>query len=117
MVDLGKRDLESSSFEKGASKFATAIEIDPENPHAYFHLGVTRFRAGRFEEAAELFRRGADLFGETRSWKAEALAFRGESLAKIGRFAEAKESLEAALALDSANVRAAEALARISPGM
>lgn len=114
LVEQGQKDLTGSRFERAAQSFSKAIEVDPGNPYAYFYLGMARFRVSRFEEAAELFLRGANLFGDLDAWKGEALAYRGESLECSGRLEEARRSFRAALDVDASNVRAQEGEARLS---
>jgi tetratricopeptide (TPR) repeat protein len=113
LVEEGRRDLQSSLFERGAQKFAKALEVDPGNPHAYFFLGLARFRVNRFEEAAELFSRAGNLFADSGTWKAEAMAYRGESLEKSGRIEDGRKEFEEALRIDPLNVRAAKGFERL----
>jgi tetratricopeptide (TPR) repeat protein len=117
VTEEGRVDLLAERYERGAQKLARAIEIDATNPFAYFYLGLARFRVGRFAEAGDLFSRSAGLFSSDEAWRADALAFRGESLEKGGRPAEAKRAYEEALQVDSGNVRAQDGLSRLSGEM
>lgn len=113
LVEQGRIDLFRSLYERAAQQLSKAIEVDSTNPYAYFYLGVTRFRVSRFEEASELFLRAANLFSDLDAWKAEAMAYRGESFEKSGRFPEAKQAFEEALRIDSSNLRAHDGLSRL----
>ena len=113
LVNQGKKELASERFSRAAHQLQGAIEIDSSNPFAYFYLGLARFRSTRFAEAADLFQRASDLFGEMTNWKADSLAFRGESLEKMNRMAEAHRSFEDALLIDPQNSRADEGLKRV----
>ncbi len=112
-VDLGKRELDQSHFERAAQKFGKAIEIDPKNPLAYFYLALTRYRLQRWNESIELFQRAFDLFSSEEGWKAETLAYQGEGFEKLGRLEDAKTKFEEALELDSNNLKAKEGLSRL----
>jgi len=52
--------LHDSQFEAAVSLYEYAIQIEPDNPNAYFGLAETRYRQGRFDEALEA-RRAAHL--------------------------------------------------------
>ena len=116
LIEEGRTELRQSRFERAANRFSKAIEIDASNPFAYFYLGVARYRVSRYSQAVELFGRASDLFRETPSWQAEALAYRGESFEKLSKHTSAIKNFEEALTVDAQNERAREGISRVQPG-
>ncbi|HLG18966.1 MAG TPA: hypothetical protein VI895_04000 [Bdellovibrionota bacterium] len=114
VVEEGRKELTKNLYERAAYHFSRAVEIDSSNPFAYFYLGVTRFRSGQFNQAANLFGRSSDLFDLMNNWRAEALAYRGESLEKTGKIQEAQKAFALALEADASNARAQEGHARLN---
>lgn len=90
----GHRYLSLRQFDRAQADLTRALEIDPANYGALFHLGIIRFIRGDFAAAADLFRRAhpvapnpGELAGST-DW-------RWMSLARAGRMAEAQAMLDA----------------------
>ncbi len=116
IVELGREELNQLRFEQAANQFARAIEIDASNPFSYFYLGLTRLQTNRLSQAADLFRRAADLFLTYPEWKAEAFAYRGECLEKMNQTEAARKAYRKAESVDSQNHRARAGLDRIGGG-
>jgi len=113
LVEQGQDEISKGRFERAAYRLSQAMEVDSTNPFAYFYLGVVRMRTSRYQQAADLFGRAADLFSMFKSWKAEALAYRGENVEKLGRSEEARKIFERASSIDAGNGRAKEGLSRL----
>jgi 2-polyprenyl-3-methyl-5-hydroxy-6-metoxy-1,4-benzoquinol methylase/Tfp pilus assembly protein PilF len=78
--------------------FVRAVELDPSRPAAHQALGLTRLDLADAASAEPAFDRALDL----ETGPAAAISFFGRGLARrrLGRFAEARADLEAALRLD-----------------
>ena len=113
IVEAGRVELNQLHFERAAAQFSRAIEIDSSNPFAYFYLGLVRQQNQSWSQAADLFLRAADLFAAFPSWRAEALACRGECLEKMGQLESARKVFQKAIETDSSNLRARNGLDRI----
>ncbi|MDX2175214.1 MAG: tetratricopeptide repeat protein [Candidatus Sumerlaeia bacterium] len=88
-IERGAQSYEAQDFDAAAGEFEAARLRDPALAEPIFNLGLTAARQGRLEEAAELFRRSADLARENPELSARALYNRGRVL-----FDEARKSLE-----------------------
>jgi tetratricopeptide (TPR) repeat protein len=114
LVQQGQKELIQNHMERAARSFSDALGIDSQNPFAYFYLGKTRFLSSRWQEAAELFGKANHFYENENFWKAEALAFQGESLEKLGQKNEARVFFEKAVNIESSNLRAQNGLSRIN---
>jgi len=113
LVLKGKGELDRGRFERAAHLMTQAIEVDAQNPFAYFYMGMTRFQSSRFSQSCELFRRAGDLFQGEPEWQAEAFARQGESLEKQNLLKPARKVYLQAVRLDAFNERAISGLERI----
>jgi tetratricopeptide (TPR) repeat protein len=113
LVELGRKELNQSHFERAAAHFSKAIEIDAANAFAYFYLGLTRMQTAKYPQATGLFRRASDLFSTSAQWRAESLAYAGECFEKNRQWFEAQQSYMRALEIDGNNQRAKEGAERV----
>jgi protein O-GlcNAc transferase len=107
--NLGQAFLEEKDYKKALSWFQTSQQKDPKYPDAYLGLADTLVAMGRLDEAARQLEVGA---GELPNDMSIAVAL-GEAYYRAGRFAEARQRLEAVAAKDpggAAGQRAAELL-------
>jgi tetratricopeptide (TPR) repeat protein len=84
--------LESThSFEQAAEKYREAIEVDPNDPNSYSHLGFLYSEQGRVEDAIEQY-------GKTESlWKKSDSSFRKLLLVRWAMDLEWKEFYDEAI--------------------
>ena len=113
VVEKGRQELKKGFTGRAAHQSSRSLEIDPANPFGYFFQGVARFKVGRFDQAANLFSRSSDLFGDLKIWSAESLAYRGECFENLGKLEMAKKEFEQALDLDAGNSRARQGYQRL----
>src|SRR5262249_611004 len=90
-VQKGRDEINLQRYERAVAQLTRAIEIDASNPFAYFYLGFSRFQAGNFDQAKDLFRRSGDLFGTLTNWRAESYAYSGESFEKLSKIEQARK--------------------------
>jgi tetratricopeptide (TPR) repeat protein len=81
----GKRDLALAEFRK-------AVELAPEDPVAWYQMGLVMRASGVVEQALELFGRAAELDREHNTIVGDAIWRRGELLRELGRYDEAIET-------------------------
>ncbi len=113
LVLKGRNELDRGKIERAAHFITQAIELDAQNPFAYFYLGLARFQTGRFQQSSELFFRAGELFGHDVSWKAESFARQGESLEKQNKLTLARAAFLQGVRLDAFNERAVEGMERM----
>lgn len=89
----GHRYLSLREFDKAQADLTRALEIDPANYGALFHLGIIRFIRGDFPAAADLFRRAQPVAPDPGEL-AGSTDWRWMSLARAGRLAEANTMLD-----------------------
>lgn len=111
---MGSYSLGMVFDRQGADRLASdhyerAIALDPDHVKAKYFLAEAQMRAARYREAARLF--GEVMQREPRD-VAPALG-RASAEIRLGNDARAKESLEAALAIDGSHPIARNALARV----
>ncbi|MCB0308819.1 MAG: tetratricopeptide repeat protein [Bdellovibrionales bacterium] len=112
-VIQGRKEALHYRYERAAQEFSKAIEIDPENPYAYFYFAEVRSKVQRFEEAVELYSQAANYFTNNPKWKSQALTLRGEILESMTDYEKAKQSYQLALKVFSGNVRAKQGIVRL----
>ncbi|HWA12998.1 MAG TPA: tetratricopeptide repeat protein [Burkholderiales bacterium] len=78
----------------GESRLLALCERHPEDPRAHFLLGAMRDRLGRDESSLQAFSRALDLD----AGHVQALSAKAAVLLRLGRAAQARELLEAAVA-------------------
>ncbi|MBN2197331.1 MAG: tetratricopeptide repeat protein, partial [Polyangiaceae bacterium] len=94
-VSLAKVLVREGEIDRAITIYQTAIELQPDSPDAWHHLGVACMSTGR---AAE----GARAFGEVARLRPENAVVRrdyGIALSRCGRLGEAVGELEAAVKL------------------
>ncbi len=57
---LGSAFLKHKKYEQAAEHLARAVAMDPDYSAAWKTYGKALYEAGRFDEAAEVYRRGLD---------------------------------------------------------
>lgn len=97
---LGRCLLKGGENRLATFALTRAISLNPRSEAASIHLGVVFFRAGRWRNAVDAFRRGDPL---VRSWPEMAGAY-AESLLRLRRFSEADECFLAGLRQDPDSV-------------
>ena len=83
-------------YENAINDFDRAIELDPKNPKAYHHRGITKYKLGKYEEAINDFDKTIELNPKsTRAYNNRAIA-KGE----LGKHEEAIKDYDKAIELD-----------------
>lgn len=59
--DLGKLFFKAGVYDKAASAFQEAIQLDPSSGHAYGHLARAFAAQGKYQEAVSLYHKSIDL--------------------------------------------------------
>lgn len=99
---LGREMLRQDRFAEAASGFKAALPGFPD-PDAFFNLGLTAKREGRYPEAVDWFQEGLRRYPY---YRPEAYADLAETLLAAGRPAEARAAALRALAINPALSRA-----------
>jgi tetratricopeptide (TPR) repeat protein len=82
--------------EEAEEPYARALELEPDDPGAWFGLGLSRMSLGRLEEATDGLRRAIELGLDT----ADVWASLGVVLVELGRLDEARDAYERLRELD-----------------
>ncbi len=99
---------------RGALDFAhQAQEADPGLPMSPFVEGLMRYKAGRYDEALPFFEQALHLLEGHTLTLGELQYYTGDTLARLGRMAEAETHLKEELRLFPQNGRAWAALAML----
>ena len=114
-LGLGAVLAQSGNFEEAVVELRAALRQVPEGgrtPGVHFGLAEALVRTGRLEEALPHYTRVRELApADGLAWLREATVLMG-----LGRFADARATLEARLRVDSTDGRAAHSLARLLAG-
>jgi len=114
-LGLGAVLAQTGNFEEAVVELLAALGQVPESrrtPRLHFGLAEALVRTGRLEEAVRHYARVRELDpGQSLAWLREATVLMG-----LGRFAEARATLEARLRTDSTDGPAAHSLARLLAG-
>ena len=95
LVNLGRRARAAGNFMLAASAFKSAMKLAPDHPLPALSLARVLYDSGNYLDAAERYEYVLRLDSENaRAWQ-----MRGMSYLRAGRFADARSSLERALAL------------------
>lgn len=78
LVDRGKALLDDDQFERAASSFRDAINVDSTNGVAYYYLALVYSYLDRAELAAGVLDKADSLLGQDEEWKAKIDELRGE---------------------------------------
>lgn len=81
--------------------YETVLELDPEYPGAYFHMGLNGFRRGKLRDAIDAYLQEKEI-GETTGLYQEL----GRTYARLGEPDSARQAYERALALSDTNATA-----------
>ena len=101
-VAMGRASLGAGRTEAAAEHMERALEIDPRHTTALDTLALLRFRQQRYDEALRLF----EVLVEVGEASAQVHVNMGATLYHLDRPVEALRSLDRALSLDPALVRA-----------
>jgi len=93
-LNLGVAFYRSGMMEDAAREFEAALDVDAKQTRANFMLGLMDFRSGRLEDALQRFSSVPE--GQRESYS--VLRNRALTLELLGRYDEAVEALDAALA-------------------
>jgi len=114
IVEAGRKELQNLRFERAAQEFTKAIELDSQNPYAYYFFAEARTKSQRFLEAIDLYDQSVGYFTTESTWKSQALTLKGEIQESLKNYAQAKQSFDQALKVYSKNNRAKQGIARLS---
>ena len=114
-LGLGAVLAQTGSFEEAVVELQAAMRQIPEDrrtPRLHFGLAEALVRTGRLEEALPHYTRVREIDpAQGLAWLREATVLMG-----LGRFADARATLEARLRVESTDGRAAHSLARLLAG-
>ncbi len=114
-LGLGAVLAQTGNFEEAVVELLAALGQVPESrrtPRLHFGLAEALVRTGRLEEAVPHYARARELDpGQSLAWLREATVLMG-----LGRFADARATLDERLRVDSTDGRAAHSLARLLAG-
>ncbi len=114
-LGLGAVLAQTGNFEEAVVELRAALRQVPESgqtPRLHFGLAEALVRTGRLEEALPHYTQVRDLDPtQSLAWLREATVLMG-----LGRFADARATLEARLRVDATDGRAAHSLARLLAG-
>jgi tetratricopeptide (TPR) repeat protein len=97
--DLGEALLAKGEQVDAMPHFYRAIEIDPRRPLPHMYIAVYDQEHGNLQDAIAQYRKVLSVSQNT-STNAPALANMGHAYLQLGNMAQARESLQAAVALD-----------------
>ncbi len=63
LIDSGNASFRRSEFENAAKRYASATLVNPEDPAAYYGLGMALSKLGRDEDARTAYARSRALAG------------------------------------------------------
>lgn len=78
LVELGKSLIAGGEFDRAAAMLRDAINVDPGNGVAYFHLAEADVKLGQGDAAAGLLDKAEALLGADGDWMERIEALRGE---------------------------------------
>ena len=97
---LGRRAFKKKEFEKAASHFHRAIELNPKETTFYFRLAETRFEQGKYEEVVQFCTKAIKVGKQYRGsvkMVASSQVLRGRARKKQGKGEKAKADVEKAI--------------------
>jgi Flp pilus assembly protein TadD len=65
LIDSGNVAFKAKDFEGAAKRYASAAAVQPDDPAAYYGLGMALSRLGRDEEAREAYAKARALMGRS----------------------------------------------------
>ncbi len=65
LIDSGNVAFRAKDFEVAAKRYASAVAIKPDDPAAYYGLGMALSRLGRDDEAREAYAKARALMGRS----------------------------------------------------
>lgn len=102
LVNLGSTLGVVARYEEAEAALRKAVRLEPESVSVRAALGILHFRRGVYAIAESELRWVCEQDHD----HADAFYYRGEALNRLGRFDEALEALERAIALEPGNSRA-----------
>lgn len=110
LYELAILSLESGQFAKAGARLVQMLELDPEHVEARYALGRVLLLRGRPQAALKCFEKVAATKHDYPSLPGFYARF-GEALFRLGRFVEARSTLQAALHSDPEDLTAREMFA------
>jgi Flp pilus assembly protein TadD len=65
LIDSGNVAFKAKDFDAAARRYASAVAIQPDDPAAYYGLGMALSRLGRDDEAREAYAKARALMGRS----------------------------------------------------
>lgn len=100
------------AFENAVTAYKRAIETNPDDDVAHYHLGLTYNKLNEDTSAARSLREAVKLKTDNTEYRTEL----GSILIKLAKYREAVPELRKALELDPNNIKAEELLERAEAG-
>lgn len=111
-TQMGNAYIELQQFDEAGRAFATAAEVEPDDPVAHHGLAIVHLQAGRSDDAIDAALRSIEiLYHQPRVHYHLALAFR-----QAGEIDNARHAMQVALQMDPSNKEIAWQLAELSTG-
>jgi len=101
--DLGKLFFKTGAYNKAASAFQKAIQLEPSSGHAHSHLARALTAQGQYKEAVSLYRKSIDLISNEKE-KANAWNRLGDVHRKLNDYDNALKAYQNATALTNDKV-------------
>jgi Ca-activated chloride channel family protein len=108
-IRVGNEFYKQQQFDKAASAYGKAIEVDPNNGPAKFNLGNTLYKQNKQDEAVKVFDELSGNAGKD-DLKPKAYYNKGAVLSKQKKLEESIEAYKSALRLNSEDKEARENL-------
>jgi hypothetical protein len=113
LTEEGRKLLDAGDPNRALARFEKTIVIDSTNPYGYFYLAKTQYRLGRHRDSLNFLDVAESRLSGEPFWLAEVYALRGENFRALGMIEKAEASYSQALAINSGNRTAADALSRL----
>ena len=97
---LGRKAFKNREFEKAASHFQRAIELNPKESAFYFRMSETKFEQGKYEEVIQFCTKAVKVGKENKGsvkTVAASQVLRGRAWKKQGKEEKAKADIEKAI--------------------
>ncbi len=65
LIDSGNSAFKNKDYEAAAKRYASAVEVNSDDPAAYYGLGMALARLGRDDEAREAYAKARTLLGRS----------------------------------------------------
>ncbi len=116
LIDEGRQQMQDKDYNKALDRFERALTIDPTNAYGYYYLAQLYYLKEDYDQAVAFAGRAAALSAHTDPiWLARVYALQGAVFEQVGRYPDARQSYQQAIAADPNNMAARVGMVRLSP--